>query len=244
MKSLPHCSLPWPTAIAATLFLALIQGWAQEGRAQTAGEEPRAAESWSSSVRRGSARELSHMSEKTETTPPNDYVGGSTSSSQDSDYVLGPQDVIAINVWREPELSRTEPVRPDGKISLPLVGDVVASGLTAKMLQVQITKVLETYVRKPEVTVILQEANSHRFNILGEVERPGSYLLTTNMTVLDAIAVAGGFRDFAKVTKIYVLRKTLNGSSERIPFNYKNALRGKTRDLDLQLFPGDTIVVP
>ena len=162
---------------------------------------------------------------------------------ENDSYLLGPLDLVAINVWRDPELSRVEPVRPDGKISLPLIGDMQASGLTPKMLQAQISKALENYVRKPEVTVILQEANSHRFNLIGEVARPGSYLLASNMTVLDALAAGGGFRDFAKVTRIYVLRKALNGSPERIPFNYKKAIKG-SRDMNLQLLPGDTIVVP
>jgi len=166
------------------------------------------------------------------------------SPAQENDsYVLGPLDVVAINVWRDTELSRVEPVRPDGKISLPLIGDIEASGLTPRMLQAQITKALENYVRKPEVTVILQEANSHRFNLIGEVARPGSYLLASNMTVLDALAAGGGFRDFAKVTRIYVLRKMPNGSSERIPFNYKKAIKG-SNDMNLKLLPGDTIVVP
>jgi polysaccharide export outer membrane protein len=172
------------------------------------------------------------------------YIGKPISVLPTDDYVIGPQDVLAINVWREPELSRIEPVRPDGKISLPLIGDVRASGLTPKMLQTEISKALEAYLRKPEVAVIVQEANSHKFNIVGEVQRPGSYLLASNMTALDALAAAGGFRDFAKTTKIYLLRRTPDGSSVRIPFNYKKAIRGRERDLDLQLLPGDTIVVP
>lgn len=172
------------------------------------------------------------------------YIGKPISASPSDDYVIGPQDVLAINVWREPELSRIEPVRPDGKISLPLIGDVKASGLTPKMLQTEISKALEAYIRKPEVAVILQEANSHKFNVVGEVQHPGSYLLASNMSVLDALAAAGGFRDFAKTTKIYVLRRVPNGFSVRIPFNYKKAIQGRKRDLDLQLLPGDTIVVP
>jgi polysaccharide biosynthesis/export protein len=216
---------PWQIAIAASLFLALTQAGMFVGQAQTQQGEPKA-----------KTLAVKAVEKPVPITDP-------TPLAQNDDYVLGPQDVIAINVWRDPELSRIEPVRPDGKISLPLVGDMKASGLTLKMLQTQITKALEDYVRKPEVTVILQEANSHRFNLLGEVARPGSYLLATNMTVLDALAAAGGFRDFAKVTRIYVLRKMPNGSSERIPFNYKQAIKG-SRDMNLQLLPGDTIVVP
>jgi len=160
------------------------------------------------------------------------------------EYRIGPQDVVAINVWREPEISRAVPVRPDGKISLPLVGEIKASGLTPRMLQAQITKELEAYLHRPEVTVILQEVNSHKFNILGEVQRPGSYLLASSMTVLDALATAGGFREFAKVKRIYMLRRMPDGTRRRIPFNYKEAMRGRKLSLDLELLPGDTIVVP
>ena len=167
------------------------------------------------------------------------------------DYIIGPQDVVAINVWREPELSRAVPVRPDGKISLPLVGEVKASGLTPQMLQTRIAKELEMYLQKPEVTVIVQEANNHRFNIVGEVQRPGSYLLTKRTTVLDAIAMAGGFREFAKVKKIYVLRPvpiqpngTVHLNDARIHFNYRDVITGKHSAQNVELKPGDTVVVP
>src|SRR5262249_27389261 len=127
--------------------------------------------------------------------PPRDNVA--------ADYTIGSDDVLAINVWKEPDLSRTVPVRPDGKITLPLVGDIVASGRTPQQLQTSIEQELAKYISKPAVTVIVQEAKSHKFNIVGEVQRPGSYLITTPLTVLDAIAMAGGFRDWAKVKSIY-----------------------------------------
>jgi polysaccharide export outer membrane protein len=173
--------------------------------------------------------------------------GGKTpdvSASPDEDYVIGPQDVLAIDVWREPEVSRVVPVRPDGKISLPLIGEVVASGLTSGKLQIEIAKGLDSYIRDPRVTVIIQEANSQKFYIIGEVGRPGVYPLTTNMTILDALAVAGGFRDFAKVKDIYLLRHMLDGSRKRFAFNYKAAVDGRTRYEDLALHTGDTIIVP
>lgn len=169
----------------------------------------------------------------------------------DDDYTIGLQDVLAISVWREPELSRTARVRPDGKISLPLIGEVKASGLPARTLQAEIAKELEAYIQKPEVTVSIQEANSHRFSILGEVQRPGSYMLAKPMTVLDAIAMAGGFREFAKVKKIFVLRRVptrANGmvvyEEVKIYVNYKEVINGEHPEQNVELEPGDTVVVP
>ena len=159
-------------------------------------------------------------------------------------YVIGPDDILAINVWKEPEVSRTLPVRPDGNISLPLVGDLMASGLTPEQLQNEIRQDLITYLSNPEVTVLVQEAKSQKFNVVGEVTKPGSYVLSGPMSVLDAIALAGGLRDFAKETKIYVLRIDTNGSRVRLPFNYKQVIRGSQLKADVQLQPRDTIVVP
>ena len=160
------------------------------------------------------------------------------------DYVIGADDVLAINVWKEQDLSRTIPVRPDGKITLPLIGDIGASGSTPKQLQVNIQDRLSQYIAKPAVTVIVQEAKSHRFNIVGEVQKPGSYLLTSKMTVLDAIALAGGFRDWAKVKSIYVLRTGPNGPPTKLAFNYKKVIKGDAIGQNVQLRTGDTVVVP
>jgi polysaccharide export outer membrane protein len=161
-----------------------------------------------------------------------------------TDYIIGSEDVLAVNVWKEPEISKVLPVRPDGKISLPLIGDTEASGLTPKQLQANIEKNLEAYMSHPEVTVIVQEAKSQRFNIVGEVERPGSYTLGTPMTVLDAIAVAGGFKDFAKTSKVYVLRGNPDGSQKRLPFNYKKVIKGRHSEENIALQAHDTVVVP
>jgi polysaccharide export outer membrane protein len=161
-----------------------------------------------------------------------------------ADYVIGPSDVLAVNIWREPEISRTVPVRPDGKISLPLVGDLHASGATAEQLQNLIKRQLQAYIAHPEVTVIVQEVKSQQVNIFGEVAKPGSYVLARNMTVLDALAVAGGLKDFAKATKIYVLRVGKDGGRSRIPFNYKQAIKGRNPAQDIELHPRDTVVVP
>jgi len=162
----------------------------------------------------------------------------------DKDYVIGADDVLAINVWKEPELSRSVPVRPDGKATLPLIGDIVASGNTPKQLQANIERDLAKYISKPVVTVIVQEAKSHKFNIVGEVQKPGTYLLSGPMTVLDGIAQAGGFREWAKMKDIYVLRTGPNGARERLSFNYKRVIKGDNAGQNVQLRTGDTIVVP
>lgn len=159
-------------------------------------------------------------------------------------YIIGENDMLAIDVWKEKEISREIPVRPDGKISLPLIGEIQAAGLTPLQLQDNITQDLKAYIDNPEVTVIVDDPRSHQFNIVGQVARPGTYPLSESMTVLDAIAEAGGFRDFAKQTKIYVLRPSPGGVRVRIPFNYKKVIRGADLQENVPLKPGDTIVVP
>jgi polysaccharide biosynthesis/export protein len=159
-------------------------------------------------------------------------------------YMIGPDDVLAINVWKEPEISRTLPVRPDGNISLPLIGDLLASGRTTQQLQELIKQQLTAYLSSPEVTVLVQEVKSHKFNIIGEVAKPGSYVMTAPLTVLDAIAVAGGLGEFARTTKIYVLRVNADGTRVRLPFNYKQVIKGQDLTADVELQPRDTVVVP
>lgn len=167
-----------------------------------------------------------------------------TSPAAVGDYVIGPDDVLAVNVWKEDEISRQVPVRPDGKVSLPLIGDVQAAGLTPLELQESIRARLAAYLVNPTVTVMVQEARSHRFNVVGEVEHPGSFVLGQPLTVLDALAMAGGFRDFAKTGAIYVLRLNADGSHQRIPFNYKQVISGRSLQQNIRLQPGDTVVVP
>ena len=162
----------------------------------------------------------------------------------DHAFVIGVDDVLGINVWKEPDVSRSVPVRSDGKISLPLVGELTAAGETPKKLEVEIGKRLQNYISEPEVTVIVQEIKSQKINILGQVSKPGSYPLTNTMTVLDAIALAGGFRDFAKQKGIYVLRQTADGSQVRLPFNYKDVIKGKNTKQNVTLEPRDTLVIP
>ena len=177
------------------------------------------------------------------TTPAQSSTVPLTRPSKD-EYVIGPEDVLAINVWKEPEISRSVPVRPDGKISLPLVGDLPASGLTTDKLRDNIAEKLKEYISNPEVIVIVQEVRSRSFNIVGKVGKPGSYELAKPMTVLDAIAVAGGFQDFAKTAKVYVLRREADGSRKMLPFNYKLVIKGQGLEQNVELQPGDTVVVP
>jgi polysaccharide biosynthesis/export protein len=159
-------------------------------------------------------------------------------------YVIGDDDMLSINVWKEPELTASIPVRSDGKISLPLIGEVQASGKTPAQLKDEITARLRTYLATPDVTVLVLQINSQKFNVLGRVMKPGSYSLSSTTTVLDAIAMCGGFQDFAKQKSIYILRKNSDGSVARIAFNYKAVIRGKHSEANIQLKPNDTIVVP
>jgi polysaccharide biosynthesis/export protein len=162
---------------------------------------------------------------------------------QDPNYVIGPQDMLDISVWKEAELTRTIPVRPDGKISMPLLNDVRAAGLTPNQLAAQITMSLKRFVTDPQVTVIVTQINSQRVYILGEVTRTGAYPLLPGMTLLQALSSAGGFTQFANRKKIYMFR-TENGKQNKYPFDYKAVVDGKRTDENVVLKAGDTIVVP
>ncbi len=160
------------------------------------------------------------------------------------DYIIGPSDVLGINVWKDAELTRTVTVRPDGKISLPLVGELEVSGLTALTVQRLIVQRLTDYISSPQVTVIVQEVKSQTYVLVGKVAKPGSYELGKPTTVLEAIAIAGGFLDFAKSSKVYIMRRQAGGPSETLHFNYKKVIKGKNPEQNVQLKNGDTIVVP
>ena len=161
----------------------------------------------------------------------------------DADYKIGPQDVIRIDVWKEPDISRTIPVRPDGKVSLPLLNDVQAAGLTAMQLAGSLHESLSKYLTSPQVTVTVTEINSRRVYITGEVVRAGALPLLPNMTVLQGLSSAGGFTQFAKLKNIYVLR-TEDGKQVKHPFNYKEVVKGNLAEQNILLQPGDVIVVP
>ncbi len=165
------------------------------------------------------------------------------SATDDPSFVIGQDDVLDINVWKEPEISRKVPVRPDGKISLPLINDIQAAGLTPMQLQSQISEKLKKFLTEPQVTVIVSEINSRRVYILGEVLRPGAFPLLPNMTILQALTAAGGFTQFANTGKVRVLR-TENGKQTSFYFNYKEVVMGKNIQQNIVLVPGDSIVVP
>ncbi|MGH9563282.1 MAG: polysaccharide biosynthesis/export family protein [Terracidiphilus sp.] len=164
-------------------------------------------------------------------------------ATQDPSYVIGAQDVLDVDVWKEKELTRTVEVRPDGRISLPLLNDVQASGLTPMQLAANISDGLKKFITDPQVTVIVTQINSQRVYILGEVTKPGAYPLLPGMNVLQALSSAGGFTMFANTKKIYVLRQQA-GKQKKFPFNYKDVISGKRTDQNIVLRAGDQIVVP
>jgi polysaccharide export outer membrane protein len=159
-----------------------------------------------------------------------------------SAYQIGPEDVLEISVWKNPELSRTVPVRPDGKVSLPLVNDIQASGLTPVDLRDQVTAKLSEYIPAPEVSVIVREVHSRKVTVAGAVKLPGRYEMKSAMTVLEVIALAQGLTDFASKDRIVVLRQ--NGQkTERIPFNYRKISDSAQQD-NFLVRPGDIVFVP
>ncbi len=168
----------------------------------------------------------------------------STQSVAGDRYLIGNADLLQVYVWKEPELTVSVPVRSDGKISLPLIGEIQATGRTPVQLKEEITARLSTYLTSPGVTVVVMQVNSQKFNVLGRVAKPGSYSLSATTTVLDAIAVAGGFLDFAKQKDIYILRRDSRGNESRIAFNYKSVVRGDHPEENITLVPNDTIIVP
>lgn len=158
-------------------------------------------------------------------------------------YVIGPEDVLQVNVWKEPDISSSVPVRPDGKISLALLNDVQAAGLTPQQLAAEIAEGLKLYLAQPRVTVTVTAMNSRRAYVMGQVGRQGAVLLISNLTVLQALAAAGGPAPFAKTKKIYILR-TAEGKQQKLAFNYDAVIKGKNPEQNVTLKPGDTIVVP
>jgi len=160
----------------------------------------------------------------------------------DSTYIIGPEDVLHIAVWKEADLTATEPVRADGKISLPLLNDVQAAGLTPMQLSESLTEKLKKFVADPRVTVVVTAINSKKIYMLGEVSHSGAMTMSPNMTVMQALASAG-INQFANTKKIYILR-TENGKKQKYPVNYRKLIKGQDIEHDYALQPGDTIVVP
>ena len=157
-------------------------------------------------------------------------------------YVIGPEDVLHVAVWKESDLTATLPVRPDGKISLPLLNDVQAAGLTPTQLADSVTEKLKKFIADPRVTVVVTQINSKRVYMVGEVTHTGAMPLLPNMTVLQALSSAG-MSQFANTKKIYVLR-TENGKQQKLPVDYRKLVKGEQIDRNYVLLPGDTIVVP
>jgi polysaccharide export outer membrane protein len=166
-----------------------------------------------------------------------------TPATTDPAYIIGPEDVLDVNVWKEPDVTRVVPVRPDGKITLPLINDVQAAGSTPQQLAATVTSKLRKFLTEPQVTVIVTQINSQRVFVVGEVLRAGAFPLVPGTTVLQALASAGGFTTFANVKKIHVMR-VVDGKHTEIPFNYREVLKGDNPEQNIKLEPGDTVVVP
>jgi len=164
-------------------------------------------------------------------------------ATEDPNYAIAPEDVLTIDVWKEPEISRTVPVRRDGKISLPLLNDLQAAGLTPTQLGAEIVEKLRATIVHPQVTVIVAQMSSLRIYVLGQVTRGGAYPLVPDMTVMQALSIAGGFTPYANLKKIHVMRSE-NGAEKIYPVNYKEVMSGRKTEQNIHLKPGDTIVVP
>ena len=160
-----------------------------------------------------------------------------------SGYTIGPEDLLDVTVWNNAAISRTVPVRPDGKISLPLLDDVQAAGLTPKQLKGDLARMLAKYISAPEVSVIVREIHSLRVAVLGEVNKPGRYDLKSRASVLDAIALAGGFSPYADRSKLVILR-VAGSTVKRIQCNYNKVVAAEVEPESFFLQPGDTLIVP
>src|ERR1041384_1349713 len=160
-----------------------------------------------------------------------------------SDYIIGAEDVLQISIWKNETMSRTLPVRPDGKISIPLLHDITAAGLTPLQLRDKIAAALAEFMPNPEVSVSVMQVNSYRVSVLGEVQKPGVLQLKAPTTALEALALAGGFRDFASPSKIVIFRKDASGQTQKLRFNYNRAV-GSAGEENLSLKSGDVVVVP
>jgi polysaccharide export outer membrane protein len=174
--------------------------------------------------------------------PAPEATQGEPANVAGPEYIIGPDDVLHIAVWKEPDLTATLPVRPDGKISLPLLNDVQAAGMTPMQLAGSLSEKLKKYMADPRVTVVVTQINSKRVYLVGEVSHTGAMPMLPNMTVLQALSSAG-LTQFANTKKIYVLRNE-GGKQTKMPVNYRNLVKGENMDQNYVLRPGDTIVVP
>jgi len=230
-------NLTW-TAVAAALVLSSSMALAQDAPAQPAASP---ASDKTASDKAASDKAASDNTAPDKHAPDKTTVAPSASPSG-PEYVIGPEDVLHVAVWREADLTATLPVRPDGKISLPLLDDVQASGLTPKQLAESVTEKLKKYIADPRVTVVVTSINSKRIYLVGEVLHPGATAMLPNMTVLQALSSAG-LSQFANTKRIYVLR-TENGKQQKLPVDYRKLVKGEHIEQNYPLQPGDTIVVP
>jgi polysaccharide export outer membrane protein len=171
------------------------------------------------------------------------FTGAAQEAPPPPDYVIGPDDVLQVLFWRDKDMSGEFIVRPDGKISIPLLNDVQASGLTPEQLRARVVEQAAKYLEDPTATVVVKQINSRRVFITGSVEKPGSYQLTTRTTVMQLIATAGGLKEYAKKDEIKILRTDAQ-RDHRFPFDYDRVVAGKNLGQNIELKPGDTVVVP
>ncbi len=197
---------------------------------------------WESTSKKGKAKGSSAVVAR-EIAPGPAPAGASVPLVNPNEYIVGEADLLHIGVWKEPELSQNVVVRPDGKISLALMNEVKVSGQTPTQIQTMLTARLKAFIVDPQVTVTVSDVRSKNAFITGEVARPGAYPLLMPTNVLQLIAKAGGFTPFASHRGIVVLRE-VNGKQVRIPFPYKDVIRGQKDDQNIELRPGDTVVVP
>jgi polysaccharide export outer membrane protein len=180
-------------------------------------------------------------SQQTAVRPPAPEPAGGIATPVD--YLIGPEDVLGIVFWREPEMNGDVTVRPDGRVTLPLIGEMTAVGLKPEALRDQITVAARKYISDANVSVVVRQINSRKVFITGRVTTPGTYSLTGPRNVMQVIALAGGLNEYADAKNITVLR-TVGGQQKSFKFNYKDVARGKNLDQNIELQPGDTIVVP
>ena len=211
-----------------TLLLAVL-GCTQLGFGQTAGTEPQA------------SQQKTPIQGKSMDSKGSPVAAGQVATP--SDFVIGESDVLNVNVWKEPEISQTVVVRPDGKISLPLIGEVFVSGLSPVQTQTLLANKLQSILTNPQVTVTVTEIRSRVVFITGEVVKPGAYPLLVPTTILQLITNASGLGQFANKKGIFVLR-TVDGKQQKFPFNYSQVIKGEKQEQNILLHPGDTVVVP
>ncbi|MCC7032951.1 MAG: polysaccharide biosynthesis/export family protein [Acidobacteria bacterium] len=178
-----------------------------------------------------------------QTAAPPPTAGSQPAAVVPDSFVIGPEDVLGVVFWREPDLSGDVTVRPDGRISLPVIGELEAAGLTPNVLRERVQTAAAKYLTEVNVAVVVRQINSRKIFVTGEVATPGTYPLTAPRTVMQAIALAGGLTEFADAKNITVLR-TQGGRAQSFKFNYRDVSKGKGLEQNIQLEPGDTVVVP